>query len=196
MDQSSIVPQLPRYPHTPLSPCPTPPPHFSSSKSRYESSSSNSIARAWTRSSLSLRARINGPTAPGGADCAQVSRARSRTPTSGESSSLAIHLGTTWPSTRCAGSEDGTGPAWGLSPPGTVPLPDAEPVPFTEARGTGLAAVVKGSLRGNGLCLDRDSPSGLARGSRLGALSDEAGPQPASPARSSRLRSSTRCGHS
>ena len=51
-------------------------------------------------------------------------------------------------------------------------------------------------LPGNGLCLETDGPPTLARDSRLGALSDEAGPQPASPARSIRLTSSPRRGHS
>ena len=37
-------------------------------------------------------------------------------------------------------------------------------------------------------------PLTLARDSRLGALSDEAGPQPASPARNIRLRNSARHG--
>ena len=36
--------------------------------------------------------------------------------------------------------------------------------------------------------LGQDDPSTLALGPRFGALSDEAGPQPASPARNSRLR--------
>ena len=40
--------------------------------------------------------------------------------------------------------------------------------------------------------MDRRDSVTLARESRLGALSDEAGPQPDSPARSIRLRSSTR----
>jgi hypothetical protein len=93
----------------------------------------------------------------------------------------AIQSGTTRPSTGCPGSEDRAGSAWGLSPPGTVPVPEAEPVPLTEARGKGLAAWVNASLRGDGPCVDRDGPSTLARDSRLGALSDEAGPQPASP---------------
>jgi hypothetical protein len=59
----------------------------------------------------------------------------------------------------------------------------------------GLAAGVNGSLRGDGPCLERGGPLTLARDSRLGALSDEAGPQPASPARNIRLRSSARRGH-
>jgi hypothetical protein len=108
----------------------------------------------------------------------------------------AIHSGTTRPSTGCPGSEARTGTAWGLSPPGTVPVPAAAPGPFTKARGTGLAAEVNGSLRGDGPCLDRSGPPTLALGPRFGALSDEAGPQPASPARSVRLRSSVRCEHS
>jgi len=104
----------------------------------------------------------------------------------------AIHSGTTRPSTGCPGSEDRTGTAWALSPPGTIPVPAAEPVPLTEARDRGIAAWVNESLRGDGPCLERGGPSTLARDSRLGALSDEAGPQPASPARSIRLRSIVR----
>jgi hypothetical protein len=103
-----------------------------------------------------------------------------------------IHSGTTRPSIGCPGSEERTGTAWRSSPPGTVPFPDAEPVPLTEARDTGLAAGVNASLRDDGLCLGRDDSSTLARDSRLGALSNEAGPHPASPARSIRLRSSAR----
>jgi hypothetical protein len=163
---------------------PTPPLYFSASAFGSQSCSINCCDRVRTRSSLSSKARINGATAPGGADCAQVSRAWSRTRTFGELSLWAIHSGTTRPSTGCPGSEDRTGTAWGLSPPGTVPVPDAEPVPFTEPRGTGLAARVtgaNGSLRGDGPCLDRGGPPTLARDSTLGALSDEAGPQPASP---------------
>jgi hypothetical protein len=183
---------------TPLSPYhavpfvyPPTPPYCSASAFRAQSCWINCCARARTRSSLSSKARINGSTAPGGADCAQVSRARSRTRTFGELSLWAIHSGTTRPSTGCPSSEDRTGTALGLSPPETVPVPDAEPFPFPEARGAGLASVVAGmneSLRGDEPCLDRDDPSTLALGPRFGALSDEAGPQPASPARNSRLR--------
>jgi hypothetical protein len=186
MGQSSIVPQLPRYPLTPLVRLTTPP-YFSASACRAHSCSINCCARARTRSSLSSKARMNGSIAPGGADCAQVSRAWSRTRTFGELSFWAIHSGTTRPSTGWPGSEDRTGTAWGLSPPGTVPVPDTEPVPFIEARDTGLAAGVNGSLRGDGPCLDRDGPPTLAFGPRLGALSDEAGPQPASPTSSEQL---------
>jgi hypothetical protein len=121
----------------------------------------------------------------------------SRTRAFGELSLWAIHSGTTRPSTGCPGSDDKTGTAWGLSPPGTVPVPEAEPVPFPGARDTGLAAWVtgvNGLLPGDGLCLESGGLLTLARDSRLDALSDEAGPQPASPARSIRLRSSTRCG--
>lgn len=177
---------------------PTRPPYFSASASaaRAHSCSINSIARARTRSSLFSYARINGSIDPGGADCAQVSKARSLVPTSGESRSLAIHAGTTSTSTGTAGFEDGTGAAEGLSPPRTIPFPDAEPVPLTEARGTELAARVNGSLRGDGLCSGRGGPPALARGPRFGALSDEAGPQPASPARSIRLMNGARRGYS
>src|SRR5882762_8867255 len=101
--------------------------------------------------------------------------------TFGELSFWAIHSGTTRPSTGCPGSEDGTDTAWRLSPLGTVPVPASAPVPFTKAKGKGLAAGVNPSLREDESCLDRDGPPMLARNSLLGALSDEAGPQPASP---------------
>ena len=39
-------------------------------------------------------------------------------------------------------------------------------------------------MRGDGPCLDRGGPPTLARDSRFSALSDAAGPQPASPAKS------------
>ena len=195
----------PSYPITPLPPIrwvyPSPLPYFPASAARAQSCSINSIARARTRSSLFSYARINGSIAPGGADCTQASRARSLVPISGESRSLAIHAGTSRVSTGSVGFEDGTGAAEGLFPPGTLPFPDIEPVPFSEAGGRGLAvgviaAGVNGSLRGNGLCWDWGGPPALARAPRFGALSDEAGPQPASPARSIRLMSGTRCGPS
>jgi hypothetical protein len=78
----------------------------------------------------------------------------------------------------------------GLSPPGTLPVPDDEPVPLTETRGTGLAAGVigvNGLLPGNGPCLEMEGSPMPARDSRFGALSDAAGPQLASPIRNSRL---------
>jgi len=65
-----------------------------------------------------------------------------------------------------------------------------------EARGKGLAAGVIGSLPGDAPCLDRGGPPTLARGSRFGAWSDEAGPQPDSPVRSIGPRSQARRGHS
>ena len=89
----------------------------------------------------------------------------------------------------------GQAPRGDCSLPGTIPFPDAEPVPLTEARRTGLAAWVtgvKGLLPGDGPCLGRGGPLTLECESRLGALSDEAGPQPASPARSIRFRSIAR----
>jgi len=175
-----MVPRLPPYSAIPVAYSPAPR-YFSASVFRPQSCSINCCARARTRSSLSSKARINGSTAPGGADCAQVSRARSRTRTFGELSFCAIHSGTTRPSTGCPGSEDRTGTAWGLSPPGTVPVPAAASVPFTKARDTGLAAGVNASLRGDRPCLERDGPLTLARDSRLGGLSEAAGPQPASP---------------
>jgi hypothetical protein len=183
MGQSSIVPRLPHYPLFPVYVSHYPA-YFSASAFRAQSCSINCCALARTRSSLSSKARINGSTAPGGADRAQVSRARSRTRTFGELSFWAIHSGTTGPSTGCPGSEDRTGTAWGLSPPGTGPFPDTAPISFPEARGTELAAWVtgvNGSLRGEGPGLERVDPPTLARDSRLGALSDETGPQPVSP---------------
>lgn len=160
-----------------------------------QSCSINCCASALTRSSLSSKARMNGSTAPGGADRAQASRARSRTRTFGELSFWAISSGTTKPSTGCPGSEDGTGAAWGRSTPVTVSFPDGIPGLSPDARGTGLAAWVTGAnglLAGAGLGLDRGGPPTLARDSKLGALSEEVCPQPTSPARSVRLRSSAR----
>jgi hypothetical protein len=96
----------------------------------------------------------------------------------------AIHSGTTRPSTGCPGSEDRTGTARGLFPHGAVPVPDAAPVPLTEARDTGLADGVNTSLGSDGSCLEKDGPFTFAFGPRFDTLSDEAGPQPAIPARS------------
>ncbi|OAI45173.1 hypothetical protein AYO43_01840 [Nitrospira sp. SCGC AG-212-E16] len=64
---------------------------------------------------------------------------------------------------------------------------------MTEAKDTGLAAWVAGVdelLLGDALCLDTAGPLTLARDSRFGALSDEAGPQLTSPAKSTTLKSS------
>ena len=77
----------------------------------------------------------------------------------------------------------------------TVSFPDGIPGLSPEARGTGLAAGVtgvNGLLPGDGPCLDRGGPPTLARDPRLGALSDEVCPQPVSPVRNIRLRSSAR----
>lgn len=167
----------------------------SASAALARSCSIKSIARARTRSSLSSKARINGSTDPGGADCAHVSSARSRVPTSGESSSLAIHAGTTKDSGEFSGLVDGTDTARGLSPRGTVSFPKAELVPSTEAMGTGLAAGATGAtglLSDDGPCLERGGPFTLARGPRFDALSGEVCPQPASPVRSIRLRRNAR----
>ena len=92
-------------------------------------------------------------------------------------------------------AESGPGP----KAPGTVFFSGTEPVPFSEARGAGLAvsepvAKAKGSVRGDGFFWDEGSSPTLARGPRVGALSDDADPQPASPARSSRLMSRVRRG--
>ena len=120
----------------------------------------------------------------------QVSRARSLVSTSGEARSLAIHAGTSRTSIGFAGFADGAR---------AVPFPGTEPVPFSEASGTRfavveLAAEAKGSVRGGGFFWDEDDSPRLARDPRVGALSDEADPQPASPARDIRLMSSIRGG--
>ena len=178
---------------------PTTPSYSSAAAFLAQSCSSSCCASARTRSSLSSKARMNGSTAPGGAVCAQASRARSRTRTFGELSFWTISSGTTKPSTGCSGPEDTTDTGWELSPPGTVPIPDVEPVPLTEAMGTGLSAWMAGVdellLDDHGFD-DAAGPLALARDSRFGALSDEAGPQPASPARTTRLRSNLRRGSS
>ena len=86
--------------------------------------------------------------------------------------------------------EEETDTVLGLSPPGTLPVPDDESVPLTETRGTGLAAGVtgvNGLLPGDGPCVERGSPPMPARDSRFGALSDEGGPHPANPVRNTRL---------
>ena len=194
---SEQCPRLfPNYPVSPLTQLPQlriPLPRYCAASAFFaQSCSINCCARARTRSSGSSKARIKGSTAPGGADCAQVSRALSRTRTFGELSFWAIHSGTTRPSTGCPGSYDRTGIAWGLSPPGTVPVPDTEPVPLTEVRGKGLAAGVNASLRGGGPGLPRNCPSLFAFGPRFGGLSDVAGPQAAGPARNSTLRRTAR----
>ena len=80
-----------------------------------------------------------------------------------------------------------------------VPFPGTEPVPFSEASGTRfavaeLAAEAKGSVRGGGFFWDEDDSPRLTRGPRVGALSDETGPQPVNPVRSTRLMSSIRRG--
>ena len=59
---------------------------------------------------------------------------------------------------------------------------------MTEASGTGLAIAVNASLRGDEFCVGGNDPSMLALNPRFGTLSDEAGPQPAIPGRSIRLR--------
>ena len=83
---------------------------------------------------------------------------------------------------------------WRRSPPGGVPIPDAAPVPSTEAHGTGLAAGVtrvNESVRGYGLCCetggDSDGPPTAERDAGFAARSDEAGPQPASPTSSTAI---------
>jgi len=60
--------------------------------------------------------------------------------------------------------------------------------------GKGLAAGANPSLRRDEPCVDREGPPALARNSRLGALSEAAGPQPLSTTSSIRLRSIARHG--
>lgn len=189
MDQSCRTP-LSLYPYrSPRSPL------FSASAFLAQSCSINCCARARTRSSLSSKARMNGSTAPGGASRAQASRALSRTSTLGELSFWAIDSGTTKPPTVCPGSEDRTGPVEGLSPPGTVPIPDAGPGPLTEASDESLDDGGDASLRGNGPCLDKGGSPILVFCPRFGALSDTGDPQAVSPPRSIKLRSSARWRH-
>ena len=128
-----------------------------------------------------------------------MSKARSLVSTSGEARSLANHAGTSRTCIGFTGFVEEAGVVLGLSPTGAVPFPGREPVPFSETRGAGLAVVVlaaeaKGSVRGDWFFWDEGGSPRLARGPRVGALSDEAGPQPASPARSIRLMSSIRGG--
>lgn len=138
------------------------------------------MARARTRSSSLLAyAWIKGSIDPAGANITQVSRAWSLVPASGEFRSFAIHAGTTRVSIGSADFADGAGAVLELSPIRAVPLAGTGPVLFSEARGAGLtvaelAAEARGSIRDGG------------------AFSDEAGPQPASPARSNRLMGSVR----
>jgi len=143
-------------------PSPTPPPYGPTSASaacaRTQSCSISSSARAWTPPSSSSSARISGSTAPVGACCPQRSKAWSRTRTSGESRSLAIH----------AGTPRGSAGRASLGPTGERP----------EARSDGLAASGTGSW-GDGRLFcetggDSDGPPRLACGSRLGAWSDGA----------------------
>lgn len=82
---------------------------------------------------------------------------------------------------------------------GAVPFPGAEPVPFSEASGAGLAvadlaAEAKGSVRSGCFFWDDGGSVKLARGPRVGALSGKPDPQPTSPARSNRLKGSIRRG--
>ena len=98
-----------------------------------------------------------------------------------------------------AGFVDWAGATIGPSPPETLPSPGTEPVPFSEPRRKGLAvaeraAEAKWFVRGGGFFWDEGGSPRLAGGPRVGALSDEADPQPASPARSIRLMSSARNG--
>ena len=78
--------------------------------------------------------------------------------------------------------------------PGMPPLPDAEPVPLSTAKGIGFVAGGAGSLCGDGVFCARDCPLTFARDSRFGALSD-AGPQPSNPAKSTALRSNAMRGY-
>ena len=177
---------------TPLFLYPTTPSYCSESAVLAQSWSINSIARARTRSSLFSKARINGSTAPGGADCAQVSRARSLVPTSGESRSWVIHVGTTRGFSSSVGLVGWTGATAGPSAPGIIPFPDAAAGSFPEVRDSELAAGVAEATRsvpGDGPCLGRGCSPAPARAPRFDVLSDEACPQPARPVRNTRLRS-------
>jgi hypothetical protein len=88
-----------------------------------------------------------------------------------------------------AGTPRGSAGRASLGPPGERP----------EARGDGLAASGTGSWGDDGLGCetggDSDGPPRLAWGSRLGAWSDGAGQQAASPTSSKRPRRSARRGH-
>ena len=179
------------YPVTPIV-HPTLPTYCSASAERAQACSINSIARARTRSSVFSKARINGSTAPGGADCAQVSRARILVPTSGESRSLVIHVGTTRGFSEPSDSVDGANTVGRFSPIGMVSFPAAVPDKFPKVRDTGFGAGVNELLLGNGSCLGRNGVPTFARDPMFCVLSDEVCPQPASPVRSIRLRSITR----
>lgn len=171
------------------------PVYGSASAARAQFCSINSIALARTRSSLFSKARINGSSAPGGAVCTHLSNARNLVPISGDSRSLAIQAGTTRGSSASAGLEEETGTDWGPCPPGAVPFPEARPTSLPDATGTEVAAWVTGGislLLGNELCLERAASLPLARDTEFGELSDDAGPQLASPARNIRLRSGVR----
>ena len=115
-------------------------------------------------------------------------------PTSGESSSLAIHVGTSRGSGESAGL-DGIGTARGLSLPGSVPFPATISVLFPEAIDAGFVVgvtEVNELLPGDGPCLERGDSLTLAWDSRLDTLLDEACPQPASPATNIRPRRSAK----
>ena len=127
----------------------------------------NSIALARTRSSSFSKAKIKGSIDPTGAVSTQTSNALSLVSTSGEARSLAIQAGTTRTSIGFSGFFVDTGS-----------FPGREPFLLSEARGSGLAVV--------------ELAAEARRSVREDALSDEAGPQPASPARSIRLMGSAR----
>lgn len=110
---------------------------------------------------------------------------------------MAIHAGTTRSSIGFADFADEPEATFELSSIATVLLPGIDPVPFSKASGTGLAIAdgageAKGSVRGGWFFWDEGSSVKLARGSRVAVLSDEADPQPASPARIKRLIGSAR----
>jgi len=64
---------------------------------------------------------------------------------------LAIQAGTTRLSMGSIGFGEGIGAAEELSASGAVLLPDPEPFPLSEVKGTGLAAGAAWSFRGGGL---------------------------------------------
>jgi len=79
-----------------------------------------------------------------------------------------------------------------LSPPGTVPIPDAGPGPLTEARDEELDVGCDASLRGGEPGLDKGGPPMLVFCRRFGSLSDTGDPQAVSPPRNIKLSSSVR----
>ena len=93
-----------------------------------------------------------------------------------------------------AGFVDAAAPASRLSPPVSPPFPGAGPVVFPEARDTGFPFAATGameSLSGDEPCVEMDDSLTFTRCPRFDMLSEDAGPQPASPARRIRFRTAT-----